>query len=187
MTFARRGSLETQIVATKALIEQASGLLRQAIGGHLPLELSIDRDLWSIEVNANQLELVLLNLAINARDAMPDGGKLRLAARNVSLSGSPDGLMGKFVEISVSDTGCGMPPEIAAKAVEPFFTTKEPGKGTGLGISQVHGFAKGCGGTMTLTSAVGRGTTVTIYIPKYSVSDHPERRSFKRHQSATGH
>lgn len=184
MSFARRGSLDTEIVNTKPEIEQVARLLEQAIGSHSAMDLSIEEGLWPIKVNANQLELALFNLAINARDAMPDGGTLRVAARNVSLSGSPDRLIGDFVEISVSDTGCGMSPEIAAKAIEPFFTTKEAGNGTGLGVSQVYGFAKNCGGTMTLTSAVGRGTTVTIYIPKHSASDNTVPRIFKRRRSS---
>jgi two-component system, NtrC family, sensor kinase len=169
LTFARRGSLEKEFTDAKALLENVSGLLRQAIGTHSTLELSIEEGLWPIEINVNQLQLALLNLAVNARDAMPDGGKLRVAARNASLAGAPDNLTGDFIEISASDTGSGMPPELAHKVFEPFFTTKDAGKGTGLGLSQVYGFAKGCGGTVTLTSAVGQGTTVTIYIPRTKV------------------
>ena len=154
------------------------GVLQQAIGSHSKLELSIEDTLWSIEINANQLELALLNLAINARDAMPDGGKLRVVARNVALAGSPDGLTGDFVEIAASDTGTGMPSEITAKVFEPFFTTKDESKGTGLGLSQVYGFAKNCGGTATVTSALGHGTTVSIYIPRFAASNRlPEGKA----------
>jgi signal transduction histidine kinase len=174
LIFARRGSFETEIVDTRERIADSVGLLRHAIGTGSTLEILIDEDLWPIEINANQLELALLNLTINARDAMPGGGALRVTARNTDLSGSPDGLAGEFVEISVSDTGCGMAPEIAAKAIEPFFTTKEAGKGTGLGLSQVYGVAKHAGGAMTLTSAVGQGTTVTLYFPKRSAPDRAE-------------
>jgi len=116
---------------------------------------------------------------------MQDGGTLRIDIRNVSLTGIPDGLTGEFVEISLTDTGSGMPPEVAAKAPEPFFTTKQSEKGTGLGLSQVYGFAKASGGTMTLKSEVGAGTTVAIYIPKQEASadhaasiDAPESRAF---------
>jgi two-component system NtrC family sensor kinase len=170
MIFARRGSLETEIVNAGTRIEQMSGLFRQAIGAHSTVEISVEEHLWPIEINVNQLELALLNLAVNARDAMPEGGKLRIAARNVTLAGAPDGLSGDFVEISITDTGIGMPAEIAAKAFQPFFTTKVEGKGTGLGLSQVHGFAKDCGGTATVSSAPRHGTAVTIYIPKCAAS-----------------
>jgi signal transduction histidine kinase len=180
MIFARHGSLETQTVDPKAQIEKMAGLLHHGIGAHSALEMSIEGGLWSIEVNANQLELALLNLAVNARDAMPDGGQLRIAARNVSLLGTPDGLTGDFVEISVSDTGQGMTPEIAAKAIEPFYTTKEEGKGTGLGLSQVYDLTKDCGGTLTLRSAAGQGTTVTIYIPRKMASEDHDSETHKR-------
>ena len=173
MVFAREGSLSTQIVDAKARIGQMTGLLQQAIGGHSTLEITIDEGLWPIEINANQLELALLNLAVNSRDAMPNSGKVRVVARNISLTGAPDGLTGDFVEISVSDTGLGMPPEIASKIFEPFFTTKDEGKGTGLGLSQVYGLAKQSGGTATVTSAVGHGTTVAIYIPKCAAGMAP--------------
>ena len=170
MIFARQGSVETEIVDAKARAEQMKGLLQQAIGAHSTLDMSIEDGLWPIEINANQLELALLNLAVNARDAMPDGGKLCIGARNVALTGAPDGLTGDFVEISVSDTGSGMPPEIASEVFEPFFTTKDESKGTGLGLSQVYGLAKSCGGTATVTSALGHGTTISIYIPKCAAS-----------------
>lgn len=166
LIFARHGSLETQTIDAKSRIAQVAGLLQQAIGAHSVLETSIDPGLWPITVNANQLELALLNLAVNARDAMADGGTLRIAAANAQLAGFPQELSGDFVVISATDTGCGMSPEILAKAIEPFFTTKEEGKGTGLGLSQVYGFAKHSGGATTIESAVGRGTTVTIYIPR---------------------
>ena len=170
MIFARHGSIETEIVDAGVRIEQMSGLLRQAIGAHSTLDLSVEEHLWPIEVNANQLELALLNLAVNARDAMPEGGELRIAARNVILAGEPDGLSGEFIELSIADSGIGMPPEIAAKVFEPFFTTKVEGKGTGLGLSQVYGFAKNSRGTATMTSAPGHGATVTIYLPKCAAS-----------------
>jgi len=168
LIFARHGSLETQVIDPRSAIQLVTGLLQQAIGAHSVLETSIDPGLWPIKVNANQLELALLNLAVNARDAMPDGGTFRITAGNVHLDGIPEGLSGEFVVISASDTGCGMSPEILAKAIEPFFTTKEEGKGTGLGLSQVYGFAKHCGGTTTLESTVGHGTTVKIYIPRFA-------------------
>jgi len=166
MAFARQGSLQTQILDTKAQMKDMSGLLRQAVGAYSSFDMSIDEDLWPININANQLELALLNLVVNARDAMPNGGKLRVVARNTSLAGAPDGLTGNFVEISVSDNGTGMAPETAARVFEPFFTTKDEGKGTGIGLSQVYETVKERGGTATVTSAIGRGTTVAIYIPR---------------------
>jgi PAS domain S-box-containing protein len=171
LIFARHGSLETRVTDLKFEIEQMAGLLRQAIGQHSTLEIAIPRKLWPVKVNANQLELALLNLAINARDAMPEGGHYRIAAANVSLKGSPEGLAGDFVALSVVDSGSGMSSDVAAKAIEPFFTTKEEGKGSGLGLSQVYGFAKDCGGAMTLESAAGKGTTITIYVPRYVGKD----------------
>ena len=181
MIFARQGSLETEIMDAKVRIDQMRPLLQQAIGAHSTLDMSIEDGLWPIEINVNQLELALLNLAVNARDAMPDGGKLRIAACNVALAGAPDGLTGDFVEISVTDTGTGMPPETASKVFEPFYTTKDEGKGTGLGLSQVYGFAKNCGGTATVTSAVGHGTTVAIYIPT-SAASITRRAQTDRHE-----
>lgn len=177
MFFARRGSHETEIVNAKPRIEQMGDLLQQTIGAHSTLVLSMQENLWPIEINPNQLDLALLNLCVNARDAMPHGGKLSVAARNVSLTGAPNDLVGDFVEISVSDTGGGMPHEISSRAFEPFFTTKEKGKGTGLGLSQVFGFAKQAKGTATVTSAVGQGTTFAVYIPKYAGLTTPRNQA----------
>jgi len=185
LIFARTGPLDTQIVDLAKAVQEFAPLLHQAIGAHASLEISPARDVWAANINEKQLELALLNIAVNARDAMQDGGLLRIDIRNVSLTGIPDGLTGEFVEISLTDTGSGMPPEVAAKAPEPFFTTKQSEKGTGLGLSQVYGFAKASGGTMSLKSEVGAGTTVSIYIPRHETSadqagsiDAPESRAF---------
>src|SRR5204863_5769659 len=120
----------------------------------------------AIKVDANELELALLNLAVNARDAMPKGGTLKITAEPVVLDGAPEGLSGEFIAIRVSDTGSGIAPDVLPHVFEPFFTTKEVGKGTGLGLSQVYGFARQSGGTATVTSAVGRGTAITLYLPR---------------------
>lgn len=166
LTFARHESLERDTIDLPVLLRQSETLLRQAIGSISDLRLDVDPETWRVTANTNQLELALLNLAVNARDAMPDGGKIRVATRNIVLKGTPEGLAGEFVAVSLSDTGSGMPPDIVKRAIEPFFTTKAEGSGTGLGLSQVYGFAKDCGGTLVIESAVGRGTTVTLYLPK---------------------
>jgi two-component system NtrC family sensor kinase len=127
----------------------------------------------AVKVDPSELELALLNLAVNARDAMPQGGALGITAKAVVLKGKAveEGLAGEFVAIRVADTGSGIPPDALPHVFEPFFTTKEVGKGTGLGLSQVYGFAKQSGGTATVTSTVGRGTVITLYLPR--THEHP--------------
>ncbi len=173
LTFARHESLERDTIDLSIILQQIETLLRQAVGAISELRLDVEPGTWVVTANTNQLELAMLNLAVNARDAMPDGGKIRIAARNVVLGGTPEGLVGEFVAISLSDTGSGMAPDIATRAIEPFFTTKAEGAGTGLGLSQVYGFAKDCSGTVVIESAVGRGTTVTVYLPRHVVADEP--------------
>jgi CheY-like chemotaxis protein len=121
-----------------------------------------------VEIDVGELELALVNVAVNARDAMPDGGALSLIVRNVVLTRSRNvaGLEGDFVALALSDTGEGIAPELVEKIFEPSFTTKAIGKGTGLGLSQVYGFARQSGGAVTATSALGRGTTITLYLPR---------------------
>ena len=118
-----------------------------------------------IKADRNQTELAILNLAVNARDAMPDGGTLTVTTEIVRLMGEPGGLIGNFCSATVKDTGVGMPPDALARAFEPFFTTKESGKGTGLGLSMVYGFAEQSRGGTAIDSVVGRGTTVVVYLP----------------------
>jgi signal transduction histidine kinase len=173
LTFARHESLERDTIDLSVVLPRAETLLRQAVGSISDLHLDVEPGTWRVTANTNQLELALLNLAVNARDAMPDGGRMRLATRNVVLNGAPEGLIGEFVAVSLSDTGSGMPPDVVARAIEPFFTTKAEGSGTGLGLSQVYGFAKERGGTIVIESALGRGTTVTIYLPKDAEADEP--------------
>ena len=131
------------------------------------IETVLTEGLWPALVDPTQIELVLLNLAINARDAMPEGGRLTIRTANVSRSDAPPDLRpGDYVLISVVDSGEGMTEEILSKAVEPFFTTKEIGKGSGLGLSMVHGVATQSGGGLRIDSRVGRGTTVNVYLPR---------------------
>jgi len=131
------------------------------------VRLSIDAPpgLWPCLIDRAQFESAMLNLAINARDAMPDGGALAFAMRNVDLDGDLDLPAGRYVAVEVSDTGTGMPPEVAARAVEPFFTTKDVGKGSGLGLSQVYGFVRQSGGALRIDSTAGQGTRITLLFP----------------------
>jgi Response regulator containing CheY-like receiver, AAA-type ATPase, and DNA-binding domains len=148
-----------------------SDLLARSLGPRIRLETQLEPHLWSALADRTQLEMMILNLAINGRDAMPSGGHLKIMTRNMPAV-TPDLRselhQGEYVCISVSDTGKGMPPSVAARAFEPFFTTKEPGKGTGLGLSQLYGFAHQSGGTARIESREGEGTTVTMYLPRTS-------------------
>jgi two-component system NtrC family sensor kinase len=128
----------------------------------------------AVLVDPGEFELAILNLAVNARDAMPNGGTLSLRAKAVSLKGeaSAEGLSGEYVAIRIADTGHGIPADILTRVFEPFFTTKEVGKGTGLGLSQVYGFARQSGGTATISSAEGRGTAITVYLPRSHEAPH---------------
>ncbi|MDQ2103293.1 hybrid sensor histidine kinase/response regulator [Azospirillum isscasi] len=146
-------------------------LLARSTGSAVDTALIVPDDLWPILADPDAMEVALLNLAVNARDAMPDGGTLTVMAENRNLPGrrgDDTGLTGDFVALAVRDTGTGIPPEHLRRIFEPFFTTKPEGKGTGLGLSQVFGFARQSGGTVTVTSAVGAGTTVTLYLPRAS-------------------
>jgi two-component system NtrC family sensor kinase len=142
-------------------------MLQASLRGDIVVRTEISPDLGRVRIDINELELALLNLAVNARDAMPNGGHLMVTAENVDATlANKAGLTGNYVAISVQDTGSGIPEEILDRVFEPFFTTKEVGKGTGLGLSQVYGFARQSGGIATIESAEGRGTRVTIYLPR---------------------
>ncbi|WP_082070311.1 PAS domain-containing sensor histidine kinase [Bradyrhizobium sp. LTSP885] len=158
LTFARRQSLQPQSISLSERIDVLRDMLKSGLGSSVILTFEITDDIWNIEVDPNEFETALVNLVINARDAMPDGGTVTISAKNV-----PDKAE---VAISVRDTGVGIPDDIAAKVFDPFFTTKAVGKGTGLGLSQVHGFAHQAGGSVALKSALGEGTTITIWLPK---------------------
>ncbi|HEX6956666.1 MAG TPA: PAS domain S-box protein [Ferrovibrio sp.] len=165
LAFARRQSLEPKPLSLSKELSSIVQLLRPSIRSSIEIILDLPDDLRTVEIDSTQLELALLNLAFNARDAMPDGGTLRIAGKNVTLAGKPDGLHGEFVALSICDTGSGIPLEIQDRIFEPFFTTKQFGQGTGLGLSQVYGFAKQSRGTITLESVVGSGTTFTLFLP----------------------
>ena len=165
LAFARRQPLAVTIVDLNAQLRRMAELLARTVGSGINLETDLAPDLWPVEADATQLELAVINLAINARDAMPDGGRLRIRTANRP---SPDAAADAraFVGLEISDTGAGMPADVLARAFEPFFTTKGPGKGTGLGLSMVYGFAHQSGGTATIRSEPGRGTTVTLDLPR---------------------
>jgi len=146
--------------------------IRDVLAGtmHVNIEFLIDvpAATWPVRVDKSEIELALVNLAVNARDAMPDGGRIAITAQNVSLQAqdAPNGAAGDYVALSVADTGCGIPADLLPRVVEPFFTTKGPDKGTGLGLSQVYGLAHRSGGTVQIASEIGHGTKVTIYLPR---------------------
>ncbi len=168
LAFSRRQHLTPVTVDLHLYIDAVRDMLMPSLRGNIELICDIEDKIWPIDVDLGELELALVNIAVNARDAMADGGTITLSARNVVLKpGSAAGsLAGDFVALAMIDTGKGMPPDVVAKVFEPFFTTKPVGKGTGLGLSQVHGFAIQSGGAATLTSEVGKGTAVTIYLPR---------------------
>lgn len=176
LAFARRQPLEPRPVDVNKLISGMSDMLRRSIGENITIETVLAGELWRAVADPNQLEGALLNLAVNSRDAMPDGGKLVIETANVHLdeayaAGHEDVQVGPCVMIAVSDSGSGMPKAVVEKAFEPFFTTKGIGQGTGLGLSQVYGFAKQSGGHVKIYSEVGEGTTVRLYLQRLATSE----------------
>ena len=165
LAFSRQQPLRPEPVDANALVAGMSDLLRHSLGPDIRLETELAPNLWRTHADPNQLENAILNLAVNARDAMPDGGRLSIATHNADRD--ERGRPGEFVLICVIDTGTGMPDAVVAKAFDPFFTTKEVGKGTGLGLSQVYGFVKQTGGHIGIKSKPGEGTTIEIHLPRY--------------------
>jgi two-component system, cell cycle sensor histidine kinase and response regulator CckA len=170
LAFARRQPLHPSVVNTAQLVERMDSLLHRAAGESVTLQKNYAPDLWNTLVDPNQLENVIINLVINARDAMEGAGAVTIALSNVALEHAalrdPELKPGQYVLIAVSDSGSGMPPDVMEHAFEPFFTTKPEGQGTGLGLSMAHGFVKQSGGHIRLASEVGCGTTVSIYLPR---------------------
>ncbi|GJD78823.1 Sensor histidine kinase RcsC [Methylobacterium gregans] len=180
LAFARRQPLEPRPVAADALIAGMEELLRRTLSERIALEITAADDLWPTLCDPHQLENAILNLAINARDAMPEGGRLTIAARNAALARTdarrpPSLAAGDYVQIRVTDTGTGMAPEVIAKAFDPFFTTKPIGQGTGLGLSMIYGFAQQSEGHVAIASEPGRGTTISLYLPRYRGTASPVR------------
>jgi PAS domain S-box-containing protein len=170
LTFARRRSLDAVIVNVNELLLGMMDLLRRTLGEVVSLSSSLAPDLRPVRADISELENAVLNLALNARDAMPSGGRLILETKNISIDdelAAETGLEpGAYIRVSVSDTGHGMSPETLSRVFEPFFTTKPAGKGTGLGLSVIYGLARQSGGDVTIYSEVGRGTTVNLYLPR---------------------
>jgi PAS domain S-box-containing protein len=164
LTFARRQSVNPQTVDVIEKIKAVRDVLHTGVGGTVTLQFDLDRSVWPVMVDITELETALVNLVINARDAMPDGGIIKVAADNTRLS--EDAHSGDYVAISVTDTGTGIAPDVLSKIFDPFFTTKPIGKGTGLGLSQVHGFIHQAGGTVKVASELGKGTRITILLPR---------------------
>jgi PAS domain S-box-containing protein len=164
LTFARRQNVNPQQIDIAERIEAVRDVLATGVGGAVTLSFDTDLATWPITADAPELETALVNLVINARDAMPEGGTITIRARNVAIRGETGA--GDYVAISVADTGTGIAPDLLGKVFEPFFTTKPIGKGTGLGLSQVHGFAHQAGGTVKVESELGKGTTVTVLLPR---------------------
>ena len=165
LTFSRSQRLELKPLIVSDLVRNLADLLARTLGPMIQLRFDLDAALQPILSDPTQLEMAVLNLAINGRDAMPQGGTLTIAARPLRVGDDPELAPGDYVELCVTDTGSGMAPEVAARALDPFFTTKGVGKGTGLGLSQVYGMARQPGGTVRLESRVGQGTTVRILLP----------------------
>ena len=166
MAFGRVQELRAQTIDTGARLAEARHLFSGALPANIRLDYELEAQLWPVLVDPSQLELALLNLVINARDAMPGGGRLALRARNEAIAARADLEPGEYVALEVSDSGEGMSEEVMARALDPFYTTKGVGKGSGMGLPQAYGFARQNGGTLTLDSRRGRGTTVRLYLPR---------------------
>jgi two-component system cell cycle sensor histidine kinase/response regulator CckA len=176
LAFSRRQTLRPQVLDLGDALSDLTMLLRRLIGEKVKLDLVHGRDLWPVKVDVSQFEQVVVNLAVNARDAMPDGGKLTVRTTNVPAEESANlaykGMpAADYVRIDITDTGTGIPLEIVDKIFEPFFSTKEVGKGTGLGLSTVYGIVKQTGGFIYVDSEPGNGTSFRIFLPRH----HPEQ------------
>lgn len=179
LAFARQQPLQAETRNLNRIVTGFESVLRRAVNAGIEFEVDLDRNAHSAVIDSARLESALLNLVVNARDAMPEGGRIVIATRNVTLGHHEGGSLpaGDYVRISVSDTGTGMPPDVVRRAFEPFFTTKEVGKGTGLGLSQVYGFIKQSDGDVVIESKQGEGTTISIYLPAVVSEAHEDKRA----------
>jgi signal transduction histidine kinase len=173
LAFGRRQPLSARELDPNTVVEDMVDLIHRAVGEQVAVTLDLVPDCWPVSVDPNQLENALLNLSVNARDAMPEGGRITIASRNClnPRIGGQHHLQGEYVMLSVGDTGLGMTDEVRDRAFEPFFTTKAVGEGSGLGLSQVYGFAQQSNGHVEIESAPGAGATIKIYLPRATPSD----------------
>jgi two-component system NtrC family sensor kinase len=175
LTYSRQQTLTPQVIDLTQRLPMIRDLLTRSLQSGIEITVDVPDGICAIRVDPGEFELAILNLAVNAKDAMPNGGSLSIRAKPVTLKGeaTEDGLSGEFVAIRVVDTGQGIAAENLIRVFEPFFTTKEVGKGTGLGLSQVYGFAKQSGGAATVSSTEGRGTAITIFLPRTHDAPQP--------------
>jgi signal transduction histidine kinase len=185
LAFSRRTPLHPEVVDLGQRLEGMRLLLDRSLREDVGIEMSLDAGLWPVEIDPGQLEVAVLNMAVNARDAMPQGGVISIVARN-QPGLEDEALQGDYVQLGVCDSGDGMPAEVLARVFEPFFTTKEVGKGTGLGLSQVYGFIRASGGEVRIESEVGVGTRVFLYLPR-STKPLPAETMAKADAADTGH
>jgi CheY-like chemotaxis protein len=196
LAFSRKQRLTPQPTNVGDLIAGTDKLLRRTLGEQIEIEAIFADDVWITNIDRSQLEAALVNLCVNARDAMPDGGRLTIETSNTHLDEAyaaehSDVAAGQYVMVSVTDTGCGMPAEVIERAFDPFYTTKAVGSGTGLGLSQVYGFVKQSGGHVKIYSEPGVGTTVKLYVPRHfgvaeapgAAVDRPELPRANRHET----
>jgi two-component system NtrC family sensor kinase len=190
LSFSRQQTHEPEVVDLSRYLLDLQDMLRSSLRGDIAIDMRLPPGLWNTKVDLNELELAILNIAVNARDAMPDGGQLLIEGWNLNLR-DPDvvGLQGEYVALSLTDTGSGIPEDVLPHVFEPFYTTKDVGKGTGLGLSQVYGFARQSGGTATALAEPGRGTTITLYLPRTieAASDASDRDHETPIRSGHGH
>jgi PAS domain S-box-containing protein len=171
LTFARRRHLDPQVIHLNDLVVGITDMLRRTLGEHISLSTSLARDIWPTRADPGQFQSAIVNMAVNSRDAMPQGGKLVVETRNILLGSDhmdfhSELTPGEYVQLSISDTGMGMPSEVRDRVFEPFFTTKDKSRGTGLGLAMVYGFVKQSGGHVTIYSEDGLGTTINLYLPR---------------------
>jgi two-component system, NtrC family, sensor kinase len=186
LSFARRQAASPHVLDLRAELPRITEMLRASLSGNIQLALSVPDDVWRVEVDLAEFEIALLNAAVNARDAMPEGGKFEIDIRNATRdTGEPAG-SGEYVAIALRDTGAGISADLIGNVFDPFFTTKEAGEGTGLGLSQVYGFAQQSGGFVTIESRPGVGTTLAIHLPRshkdVATADHEEKAAATPHR-----
>ncbi|MBM6581644.1 response regulator [Microvirga sp. BT689] len=190
LSFSRQQTHEPEVVNLSRYLHELQDMLRSSLRGDIAVEMRLKDEVWNTKVDLNELELAILNIAVNARDAMPQGGRLLIEARNMTLRDpAVIGLKGDFVVLSLADTGCGIPKDVLPRVFEPFYTTKDVGKGTGLGLSQVYGFAQQSGGTATASAEPGQGTVITLYLPRTqeAAADESVRMPEPLRRSGQGH